>query len=287
MDQEAQVETVLHLIAVSRRRLYAKLGYSSIFTYAVEALGFSEPAAAQRVHAMRLTQAVPVAEEKLKSGELSLSSAASVQRFIRKEEKVSQRVLDPQEKEKIISEVSGKSARETERILLRFASDPEPHLFKEKSVPLTATRTQLTFLADEALMADVERIRELKGNLSLEEIFKSALSLQLDRIDPARKVSKIQSEQSTHTSDENPKAVEQKLEAPIQDKRPVTGPFSPAAPASRYIPASLLRALYQRSGGRSEYTDQKPGKRCGSRFRLEVEHQARYCGKSAICFTLL
>ena len=277
-DQQAQVETVLHLIEVDRRRLHAKLGFSSLFSYAVEALGFSEPAAAQRVHAMRLTQSVAVVEDKLKSGALSLSSAASVQKFIRKEEKVSHRVLSSNEKNQIVSEVSGKSARETERILLSFASDPEPHLLKEKTIPLTLTRTQLTFVADEALMADLQRARELMGDLSLEEIFRAALSQQLERLDPVRKTSKSKAEHSPKTCelrDEKTQSTSLRGSPPrplFQPKKnlPVS---SSQKPPSRYIPRALLQALYARSGGSCEYVDQKSGRRCGSRYRLEVEHR--------------
>src|SRR5688572_693067 len=85
VDMQAEVETVTHLLEVSRRRLYAKRGFSSVFSYAVKALGFSEPAASQRVHAMRLTQELPMVEAKLKSGDLNLTTAASVQKFIQKE----------------------------------------------------------------------------------------------------------------------------------------------------------------------------------------------------------
>src|SRR3989338_1371305 len=83
-EQELTLVTIRHLHEVARRRLYAKRGYSSIFDYAVKALGFSEPAAAERVQAMRLMHAVPEAVAKLEKGDLTLSSAAAVQRFIRK-----------------------------------------------------------------------------------------------------------------------------------------------------------------------------------------------------------
>ena len=50
-----------------------------------------------------------------------------------------------------------------------------------------------------AVMADLERVRELRGDLSLEEIFKSTLSLYLDRTDLSRRLNKSQSSQSTPT----------------------------------------------------------------------------------------
>jgi hypothetical protein len=203
LDRQTQLVTIAHLMEVDSRRLFAKMGFSSIFSYAVSALGFSEPAAGQRVQAMRLAKAIPLANIKIQSGYLSVTSAASVQQFIRREEKANNRVFSVDEKERIISEVSGKSARETQKTLLSFATHIEPHVLREKIIPLTPSRTQLTFYVSPEVIGDVERIQELKGELSLEEIFKMTLSFYLDRTDLARRQSKnspIQSPKSESPS---------------------------------------------------------------------------------------
>jgi hypothetical protein len=130
---------------------------------------------------------------------------------------------------------------------------------------------------------DVERIQELKGELSLEEIFKMTLSFYLDRTDLARRQNKnspIQSpqlesipksaetlpEQSTTTSEFIDKSAET---LPEQSTRSESN-------ASRYIPVPLRLALQERSGGRCEFVSPKTGIRCGSRFRLQVEHIIPY-----------
>src|ERR1041385_3991476 len=84
-EQELTIAVVEHLEEVARRRLHAKRGYSSIFEYCVKALGYSEGSASQRVGAMRLIQSVPEARERFVTGSLNLSSAAAIQKFIRKE----------------------------------------------------------------------------------------------------------------------------------------------------------------------------------------------------------
>ena len=86
-EQNMTLQVIAHLEEVARRRLFAARGYSSLFEYAVQALGYSEPAASQRVAAMRLARAVPEARELLERGDLKLSNAAAVERFIRREEK--------------------------------------------------------------------------------------------------------------------------------------------------------------------------------------------------------
>src|SRR3989338_3174188 len=116
-EQELTLEVVAHLEEVARRRLFAARGYWSLFEYAGKALGYCEPAASQRVAAIRLARAVPEVRELLERGDLKLSNAAAVERFIRREEKETGHRLSPEAKGEIVAEVSGKSARETERVL--------------------------------------------------------------------------------------------------------------------------------------------------------------------------
>ena len=264
LDRQAQLVTITHLVEVDSRRLYSKLGYSSIFSYAVTALGFSEPAAGLRIQAMRLAKSIPLANIKIQSGQMSVSSAASVQQFIRKEEKANSRIFSDDEKERIISEVSGKSARETQKILLFFASHLEPHVLREKIIPLTPSRTQFTFYVGPEIMKDVERVRELKGELSLEEIFKSALSLYLDRTDLSRRLSKA-----------SPSQLPPRPESALKSVKtlPEQSTTTSESNESRYVPVSLRQALQERSGGCCEFISSKTGLRCESRFRLTVEHR--------------
>ncbi len=41
---------------------------------------------------------------------------------------------------------------------------------------------------------------------------------------------------------------------------------------SRYIPAAVRREVWRRDGGRCSYVDCDSGRRCGSRYRLEIDH---------------
>ena len=175
-EQDLTVQVIAHLEEVGRRRLFAARGYSSLFDYAVKGLGYSEPAASQRVAAMRLARAVPGARERLERGELKLSNAAAVERFIRREEKETGRRLTLEAKSGIVAEVSGKSARETERVLAARSEAAGMLPRPERARPLTAEHTELKLVAGAELMARIERARELKGaHLTLGEIFTRAL----------------------------------------------------------------------------------------------------------------
>jgi hypothetical protein len=231
-DREAELETIAHLREVERRRLHSARGFPSLFAYAVEALGFSESAAATRIQAMRLARSVPAALGMLQSGELSVTTAAMVQRFFRQEAR--EPTLD------VVREVAGKSRRETERLLLGHAREPvEP---RETERVVSPTRTELSFSADSELMALLNRYRELKGSQRLDEILKTLLAAQLERIDPLRKSDKANA-------------------VTVPEKRD-----------SRYVAMPIVRELHRRSGSRCEFIDAATGRRCASRFRLQADH---------------
>lgn len=70
LAQEYRLVTarLLHyLIEIETRKLYSDLGYSSLFTYIVQELGFSEASASRRITAMRLLVEIPEIEKKLKA----------------------------------------------------------------------------------------------------------------------------------------------------------------------------------------------------------------------------
>ena len=46
---------------------------------------------------------------------------------------------------------------------------------------------------------------------------------------------------------------------------------------SRYIPAPVRREVWRRDGGRCSYVDPHSGRRCGSRFLLELDHIVPLC----------
>jgi hypothetical protein len=234
-DREAELDTIAHLREIERRRLHLVRGFSSIFSYAVDALGFSESAAATRVQAMRLAATLPSADAMLRSGELSVTTAATVQRFFRREEKENRNAIAPEKRATILREVAGKSRREIDRTLLAHATNPETHTLRESTRAVSATRTELTLYADETLMKLLERYRELKGAQKLEEILQTLLA----KLDPGN--------------------------------RPAQATL-PAKEDSRHVPVGMTRELHRRAGSQCEFIDPKTRRRCSSHYRLQLDH---------------
>ncbi len=78
-ERHLQGAIIDHLAEIETRRLYLKRGCSSLFDYAVRALGYSDAAAGRRLGAVRLCADQPGARERLRDGSLTQSAAAELQ----------------------------------------------------------------------------------------------------------------------------------------------------------------------------------------------------------------
>ena len=83
-ETEITIVTVQHLDEIERRGLYDKRGYPSLFEYAVRELHYSKGCAWRRIMVMKLCRAVPGIADKLRSGELNLTTASQLQNAIEK-----------------------------------------------------------------------------------------------------------------------------------------------------------------------------------------------------------
>ena len=78
-EQALQLSVLDHLREIDARRLYLRLGFSSLFDYSVRELHYTEAAAWRRIKAMRLCRETRGVRERLQDGSLNLSNAALLQ----------------------------------------------------------------------------------------------------------------------------------------------------------------------------------------------------------------
>ena len=83
-ETELTIVTIQYLDEIERRELYDERGYASLFEYAVRELHYSKGCAWRRLMVMKLCRAVPGIADKLRSGELNLTTASQLQNAIEK-----------------------------------------------------------------------------------------------------------------------------------------------------------------------------------------------------------
>ena len=114
LERRAIAEVIAHLAEVERRRLYLTEACSSMYTFCIERLGYSENEAYTRLQVARLCSQFPAALEALESGSIHLTGLALLC------PKVTQ--ANAQE---LLDEARGKTRREIEALLARRFPRPD------------------------------------------------------------------------------------------------------------------------------------------------------------------
>jgi hypothetical protein len=280
VTEENKAKTrVLHLLAeIERRRLYSK-EHPSLFEYCVRVLKYSSGAAQRRIDTMRAMKLIPEIEAKLISGELNLTSVSQAQTFFRHEAKQSKN-YSVDEKKILLGKLENKSTRECIETLVAISPQTVP---QEKRRVLSPEKTELKLTLDKALIEKLDRLKALMSHKSPHmtdaELLNVLADMALAKLDPMKKATR-----NLPPTSQKPKyepalsnslpAPEVNLNANPQVSRsgetkepPLLLNLAPGSTKStRYIPAWLKRAVWQRDRGRCTHRE------CGSERFLEFDH---------------
>ncbi len=265
-ERELLTEILRHLREVELRKLYIERGYSSMFAFCTEALGYSESEAHIRIQAMRLMTSVPMVEEKIESGELSLSVAAKVQSNFRKAK------TPLEDKQEVIESVLGKSTREAERELAeRFPEAPKPEVMRAMS----GGRTQIAFLISDECHEKLDRLKQrmahknFDGQLGI--LFEELVDLGLKKYEKVPKKKAGPSHDAKRANVETPAAENPPAEDKTTDAA-LLGARKVKVKRSRYISAPIVREVWFRAGNQCQFLNTDTGHRCSCRHGLQVDH---------------
>ncbi len=237
---------VLELLKiVDERKLYLDRGYSSLFNFAVEYLGYSAPAAWRRISAMKLIKELPQTKEKIISGDLSLTNVAKVQNFFNNERK-SNRSLDKVEKIELLKSIENISSRECEKALLEKFPQSVP---LERRRELTETKTELRLILDEDLVGQLDRLKNLwshkNPNMSDSDLLREMAKFCLEKVDPLKG----------------------------QFNKNTSAPKSKNRQHSRHVPKALKLQIWKKDEGKCRYHDPQSNKFCNSTHLIQIDHK--------------
>ncbi len=113
-ERRATAEVIVYLAEVERRKLYLQEACSSLFSFCVERLGYSEQAALKRMRVARLYLELPQILNELKSGAIHLTGLFLLSGHLTKNNV-----------ESLLAEARGKTRRELELVLARWFPKPD------------------------------------------------------------------------------------------------------------------------------------------------------------------
>ena len=202
-EQALQLAVLDHLREIHARHLHLRLGFSSLFDYAVRELGYSEGAAWRRIKAMRLCAETAGTRERLQDGSLTLSAAAQLQNTfdlcqrtaattVRTAARHSRHrsccraargrrrrrglsgaeaaaparpvpALDAAQRQELVAQASGKSTREVKQLLAGVAPEMAPPADRVRA--LGEDRWELKVVIDAACQRGIEQLRALLSHV--------------------------------------------------------------------------------------------------------------------------
>ena len=243
-----EILTLIH--EAEKRRLYIEEGFSSTHDWLIRKYGYSQSAANRRVQASRLLNSVPEVTAKLMDGKVNLTTLTQVQSTIRREERRSGERISSRTKQELVEKIEGKSADETQRILVEIYPDAQPP--KESLRACSADESRLTVVLDAEATEIIIRAKELLSHshphATWAEVIKQIGLTFLKARDPL--------------------------------KKKMTRQFAGAA-ENGISKSALRRRVMERSKQACEFVDKETGRVCGSRHQVQIDHiQPRAMGGS-------
>jgi len=274
-----------HLIEVSRRGLYLKWGYGSLFQYVVDELKYEPGAASYRIAAVKASQSIPNLPSKIESGEISLKAIQKVESFAFHEGRYRGKKLTHTEKKEIYSQISNLTSKHVESKLADIATSPKytaPVKEVERVVKGQCKRIEFTETEEDSEFIQMakEVLSHTCPGISTAEVYKFAVRELVRKRHPrlkaerAKKREEKNASKATKEQASGTKMETQKMDRGTDSTQPVAHLLrSTFTKRTRYIPAKESHKLWLDYDGKGcAYIDKATGKRCGSKHKLQKDH---------------
>jgi hypothetical protein len=152
--------------------------------------------------------------------------------------------------------------------------------------PLGHRRHRVELTVSDSLVDKLDRARALLSHAhpgcDIADVIEQAVTMLVERLETKRFGARRPKKATTQAAATDPRTagpVEASDQAPLQSSEKAAGaearatPAAPSVPSkpSRYVPAQVRRAVYERDGARCAHIDTE-GRRCTEQRQLEIDH---------------
>jgi hypothetical protein len=284
-EQGAMADFLVALADFDERRLWLKLGHSSLFIFLHRELGLSKGASHFRKVAAELIQRFPEVVGPLKDGRLCITSIVELARVMTREN--SDEVLprffhaSKQEAKEVAAEICPQ-ATASRRDVVTAVPTPAPHSLPLAPSPIPVRQTSAEVRPVELALAppppaQAPRTTAEPLTADLRRLHVTVSKRFMEKLETARDALS-----HSHPGGDAEAILEAGLDLLIERaarrKGIVAKPRTRNAPspglapsASRHIPAHVKREVWLRDGGRCQFKLGN-GELCGSSHRLQFDH---------------
>ena len=103
-EKELLKEILFTIKEIDSRRLYLDFGFSNLFSYLTQGLGYSEGSAQRRIDGARLLHEIPEISQLIQSGEIKLSQVSMLQKASRQISKIHNKKVTSEEKKNLLQQ---------------------------------------------------------------------------------------------------------------------------------------------------------------------------------------
>jgi len=300
-ERESIALVVAHLAEIDKRKLYAREGYSSLFSYCVKKFHYSEQAIYRRIQAARLSQHFPEILALLDSGAIHFTALTLISPYVKQENKeilfqgvqrkskqeietflashfpMTKNIPDKITRlshsknsvlalEKVPSEILSlfdQKQEDAQKITIASDSSPLNAELNQGSQSGMKRRIKIEFSADEQLAEKIKRVKEVMRHTYPHGRLEDIFNELLEFY-----LEKKAPERKIARMEKAAVGKEEKSAAPKRNQKEER---SAGSIQSRYIPQEIRRKVWKRDRGECSY--QAPdGKKCAERGALEIDH---------------
>ncbi len=257
-ERKEQALFLKRLAEVDRRKLWAKMAYSSLYDFCLNELGLSESSAGKRIQVCRVIQKFAFVLDLLKNNKITMTNIT-----------ILAPCLTEANAKELFQEAQGLGRYRVEEIKCRFVpkSEPRDSITPIARVPIQepspekatsslleivapmekeVTRVRISYVANDSLVKQMQKVKDLLAHKypqgRLEDIEAEVYGFYL-------------------------KAQEEKIQKVIRRTK-----NSEIVKHTRYTPVAVKREVTQRDEARCSY-ESAEGKRCDSTWGLEMDHR--------------
>lgn len=276
-ERTVVADVIAYLAEIDRRRLYLRASCSSLHSFCVERLGYSEEEAVKRMKVARISLRLPQVLSELESGAIHLTGLYVLAPH-----------LTADNAEALLAEARGKTRREIEALLARAFPRPDvlstitpqsegtgraefaipgtsasagPETTGSGAGSATAAAAAKVSACVEPLSASSYRV-EFTANAELHRKLQLARNL-LSHAVPSGDLAALFE-----------RALDELLRAETKRRFGAEKPRKRRAlrPGSRHVPVEVVRAVWERDGSQCTHVDEL-GRRCSATRFLTLEHK--------------
>jgi len=266
-ERKIGVEILELLYEIEKRKAYADLGYDGLYSFCIHELRYSDSQAYRRITAMRAMHELPELKEKIKKGELTVTTVSQVQTHLRQNKR---KGIHPNRAEKLdlFKTMQNLSSHEVEKTLQTLNGEEVTVL--------------LTIKLEPEMQKAWEEIRNRSAHATHgqpTEILNMLMQEWLKKHQPKTEPEKTDAKTKAETDDQQLASVSNDTRAKTEVTtllkkgavRQLTGSLRARKRPSRHIPAQTRRSVLAR--------DKNQCTNCGSEFALQIEHKKPYAKK--------